>query len=438
MGGGQMSISSALQTGVSGLKANSAAVSNISENIANANTVGYKRGFSQYVTSSASGSSSSSVLSVSTVDVSEIDLAGSLLSTSSSTDLAISGDGFFVVSVNPNETLETNYLLTRAGSFLVDEDGNLVNSAGYYLAGYPYDVSGALSDVDRTTFGGMETVNVANISLSASATTGVTVTGNLPSQDTGLAEPGSPFPSSTEYYTALGASERLNFSWQPTAADNQWTVTVSDNDGNELGSVTVDYSDSGSTAGTPASYSDVVSTAVAPSAFAFDTATGVATLTLDSGTTPQVLTLNFGAPGSFDGITQFAGDFSQSFGRDGSSVGELNRTEIDENGTLYGVFDNGERRALYQIPVGTVANVNGLKEVDGNAYALTKDTGSFMALEAGSGSLGTIASNSLESSNVDIAEEMTDLIVAQRAFSTNAQIITTVDDMMSTIAQLKR
>ncbi|GHG85479.1 flagellar hook protein FlgE [Pseudodonghicola xiamenensis] len=433
-----MSISSALQTGVSGLKANSQAVGKISENIANANTIGYKRGFSQFVTSSASGSSSSSVLSVSAVDVSKIDLAGGLLPTDSYTDLAISGDGFFVVSAGPNETLSTNYLLTRAGSFLADEDGNLVNKAGYYLAGYPYDLNGELGDVDRASFGDMETVNVSNISLSAAATTAVTISGNLPAQDTGLADPGSAFSSSTEYFTALGKSERLNFSWQPTSTENQWTVTVRDNEGAELGSVTIDYSDAGSLAGTPVSYSDVTSVAVAPAAFSFDTATGVATLTLDNGSTPQELTVSFGAPGSFGGLTQFAGDFNQSFDRDGSSVGELSRTEIDEDGTLYGVFDNGVRRALYQIPVGTVANVNGLKQSDGNAYELSKDAGNFMALEAGSGSLGTIASRSLEGSNVDIAEEMTDLIVAQRAFSTNAQIITTVDNMMETTAQLKR
>lgn len=433
-----MSISSALQTGVSGLRANSQAVSGISENIANANTVGYKRTFSQFVTTSASGGADAGVMSVAAVDETEIGAAGGLLTTNSSTDLAISGDGFFVVSVGPDETVETNYLLTRAGSFLADEDGNLVNSAGYYLAGYPYNLDGNLGEIDRSTFGQMETVNVANISLSAAATTEVSVSGNLPSEDTGLATPGAAFTSSAEYFTALGESQRLQFSWQPSSTANQWTVTVSDAEGTELGSVTIDYNDSGSLAGSPASYSGVTSTATAPAGFAFDTATGVATLTLDNGSSAQTLTVDFGAPDSFDGLTQFSGDFSQSFNRDGSSVGELIRTEIDEDGTLYGVFDNGQRRALYQIPVGTVGNANGLQAVQGNAYALTRESGNFMAMEADTGITGAIASYSLEASNVDIAEEMTELIKAQRAFSTNAKIITTVDEMMNETTQLKR
>lgn len=433
-----MSISSALQTGVSGLQANSQAVSGISENIANANTVGYKRSFSQFVTTSASGGSEAGVLSVDAVGQSEMSRAGGLLTTNSSTDLAISGAGFFVVSVRPDETVQTNYMLTRAGSFLPDEDGNLKNAAGYYLAGYRYDLNGELGDIDRSTFAQMETVNVADVALSASATTRISVNGNLPSQDTGLSTPGAAFNSSSEYFTGLGASERLQFSWQPGATANQWTVTVSDTDGNALGSVTIDYNDSGAVAGSPASYSGVTSTATAPAAFAFDTASGVATLTLDNGSTPQTVTVDFGAPGSFDGVTQFSGDFSQTFDRDGSSVGELTRTEIDEDGTLYGVFDNGQRRALYQIPVGVVANPNGLQEVQGNAYALTNETGSFIALQADTGATGAISSYSLEASNVDIAEEMTELIKAQRAFSTNAKIITTVDQMMDETTQLKR
>ncbi len=433
-----MSISSALQTGVSGLQANSKAVGGISENIANANTVGYKRGFSHFVTTTASGGGANGVLSVDAVSELDINRAGGLISTNSNTDLAISGTGFFAVSVRPNETVQTNYLLTRAGSFLPDSEGNLVNAAGFYLAGYRINLDGTLGDVDRSTFAQMETVNIGNITLSAAATTEISALGNLPSQDAGLASPGAPFKTSSEYFTALGASERLSFSWQPTSTDNRWDVSISDKDGNALGSVTIDFNDSGPLAGSPASYSGATSLATAPSAFSFDTATGKATLTLNNGDVPQTLTVNMGAPGKFDGVTQFSGDFSQGFNRDGSSLGELMRTEIDEDGTLYGVFDNGQRRALYQIPVGIVANPNGLREMRGNAYALTNDTGSFIAMKANTGSTGAISSNALEASNVDIAEEMTDLIKAQRAFSTNAKVVTTVDEMMDETARLKR
>jgi len=135
---------------------------------------------------------------------------------------------------------------------------------------------------------------------------------------------------------------------------------------------------------------------------------------------------------------QFAGDFSLAFDRDGSSAGELVRTEITEDGTLFGVFDNGMRRALYDIPVAVVANPNGLVEVKGNAYRLSGETGSFSALQANSSTVGSINAGALEGSNVDIAQEMTDLIKAQRAFSTNAKVITTVDDMMDETTRLKR
>jgi flagellar hook protein FlgE len=433
-----MSISSAFETGVSGLQANSQAVGSTSENIANANTVGYRRGFTQMVTTTASSGSESGILSVTAVD--ELDMAqpGGLISTNSSTDLAISGEGFFVVTVNPNETVETNYMLTRAGSFLPDENGDLVNPAGYYLAGYPYGPDGTIGEVDRTTVDQMETVNVDNISLSASATTEMSVFGNLPAQETGAATPGAAFTTSSEFFTPLGESQRVQFSWQPTSTANVWDMSFADQNGAPLGSVTVTFNDSGALAGSPASYSNVTSTAPPPAAFAFDTTTGVATLTLDTGSTPQELTVALGAPDSFTGVTQFSGDFTQTFERNGSSTGNLLRTEIDENGILFGVFDNGERVPLYEIPVAVVDNPNGLIEEKGNAYSLSGESGSFQAMQAKSGNAGGINAGALEGSNVDIAQELTDLIKIQRAYSTNAKVVTTADEMMDETTRLKR
>ena len=433
-----MSISSALQTGVSGLQANSRAVGNISENIANANTVGYKRGFAQMVTTTSSGSSGSGVLSVSAVGQLDMQTAGGLISTTSATDLAIGGNGFFVVSLNPNETAQSNYMLTRAGSFIPDENGNLKNSAGFYLAGYRYNLDGELGSVDRSTFAQMETVNVGNISVSAAGTSQMSTFGNLPSQDTGAAIPGAPFASSSEVFTSLGASQRIGFSWQPTATTNTWELSLSDQNGDPLGQVTLDFNDSGPLAGSPLSYSGVTSTATAPAGFSFDTSTGIATVTLNNGVTPQTVEIELGAPGTFTGVTQFAGDFSLSFERDGTSVGQLVRTEINQEGTLFGVFDNGLRTAIFDIPVATVANANGLVERKGNAYSLSGESGAFFAHRGNTSNVGAVNAQALEGSNVDIAQEMTDLIKAQRAFSTNARIITTVDDMMDETTRLKR
>lgn len=433
-----MSISSALQTGVSGLQANSTAVSGISENIANANTIGYRRGFSQMVTTTASGGNGTGVLSVRSVERLDINSAGGLISTNSATDMAIGGEGFFAVSLRPDETMESNYMLTRAGSFLPDADGNLVNAAGYYLAGYPYNLDGTIGDVDRSSFAQMETVNIGNIDLSAEATSEISILGNLPSQETGLLEPGAPYTTTSEYYTGLGETETITFAWQATSNENQWEMSLTDADGNAIGSVTIDFNDSGALAGSPTAYSNVTSSATPPAGFAFDVATGKATITLDNGTTPQVIELDMGAPDTFDGVTQFAGDFTQSFDRDGSSVGELLRIEIDDGGIMYGIFDNGQRRALYEIPVARVANPHGLIELKGNAYGLSGNSGAFLAMQANTGSVGAINAGALEAANVDISQEMTDLIVAQRAYSTNAKVVTTVDEMMEETTRLKR
>ncbi len=237
-----MSISSALQTGVSGLRANSKAVGGISENIANSNTVGYRRGFSDMVTTTASGGNGEGVLSVEAIEKIDISTAGGLISTNSPTDLAIGGNGFFAVSLTPNDPIPTNYMLTRAGSFLPDKEGNLKNAAGYFLAGYSVGLDGTVGSVDRSSFQQMETVNVGNINISADVTKTVKSFGNLPSQDTGLAMPGAPFSSSSEVFTSLGESQRLSFSWTPTSSANMWDIAVADQNGNELGKVSLEFS----------------------------------------------------------------------------------------------------------------------------------------------------------------------------------------------------
>ncbi|KKK72330.1 hypothetical protein LCGC14_2904940, partial [marine sediment metagenome] len=309
----------------------------------------------------------------------------------SPTDLAISGDGFFVVSVGPNDPSENNYQLTRAGSFLPDENGDLMNSAGLYLAGYPYDDEGNLGAVDTNSFGDLQTVNVSDATIEGTPTSTMSLSGNLPAQETGQVEPGDPFVSSAEFFSPLGTSERLTFSWQPTDASNVWTVTLGDSGGAQYGTVDVTFHDSGEMAGAPLSYSNVTSLATAPAEFAFDTTTGTATLTIDNGTEPQVIDVGLGTPDSYDGMTQFAGDYSPlSIDSDGSGSAYVVRTEIDENGDLYGIYDDGTRKALYNIPLADVPNPEGLKAVDGNAYVLTESSGNLSLNRAGTGATGLI------------------------------------------------
>lgn len=434
-----MSISNAMQTGVSGLIANSTAISGVSDNIANANTVGYRRNFAQMVTSTSGNfgsASSNSVRAVSILDMSE---GSDLNNTGSATDLAISGPGFFVVSRIPNDPNVGNYVLTRAGSFLPDASGNLVNSAGYYLAGYAYGDDGSLGSIDQNSFADLTTVNVSTGLSTGAASAQMSIAGNLPSQETGVVTPADPFTSSAEFFSPLGQADRLQFSWQPTSTPNQWDLTFADSSGNAYGNVTVDFNDSGPNAGSPALYSGVTNTATAPAGFAFDVSTGIVTLTIDNGTAPQVINVNIGAPNTFGGMTQFAGDYtSLDVITDGSASGNLLGTEFDENGNIFGVYDNGNREPLFNVPLASVTNPVGLIAGDGNIFQLGRASGAAQLGAAGTGSVGNITAGVLENSNVEIAKELTDLIRIQRAYSSNAKIITTVDEMLDETTRLKR
>jgi len=422
-----MSITSALQIGVSGLQANSSRVQNISSNIANANTVGYRRTFSEFVTQNT-GSTQAGVLTDVRADVSA---NGSIMATGRSTDLAVQGDGFFVVSRNPNDPVESNYYMTRAGSFSPDQDGNLRNAAGYFLSGYPTDATGATGSVSSTSYNDLSTVNIASYQIQGTPSSEIGVSGNVPSQETGLATPGAPFESTLRYVNQLGGSDELTLSWQPSTTASEWTVNISDGAGTDYGTATVNFTDSGANAGTPGTYT--------PGTLPMDPATGIVTLTINNGATPQTLDINFGAPGTFEGMTQFAGDYTPpEFADDGTETGGLERAEMSDMGVLFGVFDNGQRRALFQVPLANVANPDQMRSIEGNAYVATRESGAVSLGGAMTNGLGSVNSGALEGSNVDIAEELTDLIQTQRAYSSSAKIITTSDEMLSETLSIKR
>ncbi|MCE0503890.1 flagellar hook protein FlgE [Roseivivax sp. GX 12232] len=434
-----MSISQSMQIGVSGLNANAERVGDISNNIANASTDGYKRSFSSMVSETVGSDQTAEGAGVRAEQRHDISTTGAVRGTTSATDLAIEGSGFFVVSENADEANQANYALTRAGSFSPDDEGNLVNAAGYYLAGFPVDESGAIGAVDTNSYSDLETVNIGDQTIAGQATSAIDVRANLPSQATGLATPGDPFISSVEYFTPLGEAERMSVAFAPSGTENLWTMTFSDNEGAVLGSADVTFNDSGANAGSPASYTNVQNLATAPAAFAFDAATGTATVTLDTGATPQDVEITLGAPDAYGGLTQFAGDYSGlTISSDGASAGTLVSADIDADGMVYGVFDNGARKALYQIPLADVANPDGLAPGDGNTYKISLSSGPLNLLFSGGGAVGPISAFALESSNVNVAQELTDLIQVQRAYSSNAKIVTTTDQMLEETLQIKR
>lgn len=434
-----MSISHAMQAGVSGLKANASAAATVSSNIANANTDGYRRSFAQMVTTASSNAAMSPPGGVRAVQQADVAAEGQTRVTDAAGDLAVRGQGFFVVSKSPDDPVQTNYFLTRAGSFRPDAEGNMRNAAGYYLAGFPAAEDGSVGAVDRTSFGALRTVNTGAGTIAGTPTTRISLAGNLPAQESGLATPGDPFIESTRTFTPLGETQRLRFSWQPDATDNRWSLTVGHEDGTNYGQVMVDFEPSGPAAGTPAAYTNVTSLAAAPAAFAFDPVTGEATVTTDDAGVTQTMTVAIGAPGTSDGVTQFAGDYAPFDAEvDGNASGNLVRTEFGEGGEVFGFFDNGDRRTLFEVPLAMVPNANGLAQTDGNAYRITATSGAFDLVAPGGGAAGSIAAGALESSTVQLAEELTSLIEIQRAYSSNAKIITTADEMLDETVRIKR
>ena len=231
----RMSINTAINSALSGMNAEATDLSTIASNVANSSTVGYKAtntDFESMVLGSGNnGAAAGGVQATTWTDVSS---AGQIDSTGVSTDLAINGSGFFVVNTAANGSVG-NYLLTQAGSFRPDANGNLVNAAGYYLQGQPIPATGVAGSVPQN-MADLSTVNIANLTAAATPTTAMTYAVNLPSNDTAYsATPPAPSSSTAQYYDALGNQQTLTFDFTPTTAatanaapTDTWTMNIYD------------------------------------------------------------------------------------------------------------------------------------------------------------------------------------------------------------------
>ena len=419
-----MSIYGAMFAGVSGLAAQSNALGMISDNIANVNTVGYKgtsARFSTLVTQAATQTTHTPG-GVTSSPYSFISRQGLLQGSSSGTDLAVAGQGFFVVNEAATPGFGDDFYFTRAGSFNPDQNGNLVNAAGYYLQGF--NLSNGTPPPSASTFTGLETVNIANLSGSAAATTAISLGVNLPS----TAAVSDSFSVTAQVFDSLGNAHDMNVTFTKTAL-NTWSWAASDptldggttSSGSAVGSGDIVFD----TDGTPLTFSPA-----APSITltGFTTGAGNATITLDLGTVAAT-----------DGLTQFAGDFTISnIDQDGVRFGNYTGITINEEGIVTALFDNGQRQDIYQLPLGMFRNPNGLESKTGNVYLETDRSGNFQLNLAGNGGAGDIAPGALESSTVDLAEEFTKMIITQRAYSANTKVITTADEMLDELIRVKR
>jgi flagellar hook protein FlgE len=411
-----------LFAGISGLSANSTAMTVIGDNIANVNTTAFKSNkssFANILSQSLGGSATDGIgRGVEFWGTSPSWTQGSIENTSNSTDMAINGKGFFMVEDDSGSAF-----YTRAGEFAFDKDGYLVNPDGLFLQGY--DVSAIAAD-GSITLGSIENINVPGESSAppqATSTTSLDI--NL---DAGAAV-NDTYSSTQTIFDSLGNAIPLTLTFTKTAG-NAWTASATV----PTGTVT-----------TPAS--DV---AITNANLTFDGSgnlnTGsdpVISLTNLVNGADDITTLNwdlFDSSNATNGdLTQYAAASTTNFNtQDGYPSGNLRGISIDENGFVTGAYSNGQLTPLYQVVLADFPSYNGLSKMGNNLYSASRASGQAMPGVPLSGSLGSISPSAIEMSNVDLAQEFVKMITTQRAFQANSRVITTSDEVLQELISLKR
>lgn len=483
-----MSINSAMLAGVSGLTANSAALAAISQNIANVNTVGYKRtqgDFSTVINRQSSGGYSAGGVQAQVRNFTSKE--GLLQNTTSNTDLGISGQGFFVVTEKP-ENLEVTdpRLFTRAGSFSIDNLGYLKNTAGLYLQGWLVDGEGNIN-TDPSDLSRLRSINVGSVGGTAEATTRVSLNANLRSSqvisaeavDAGLTPPGpnayDPATNSMAMWNAetgagvkpdfeltipvsdsKGGQRTMAISFLKSDTPNQWYAEIRAIPADDIvtgAGLTNGQVRTGIVAFTQDGRLDVAAMEALGAAALF-TDPENATLSFGSsssgapgagqvawaeglGIDDQVLTFDLNA--SAGGLTQYdSASVVQAVITNGTAFGNLTNIEIDDEGFVTAIFDNGVTRRIAQVALATFPSPDSLKQVNGNAYAVSQNSGTYNLKTPGAGGAGYIGASQLEASTVDLSAEFTGLITTQRAYSASSKIITTADEMLEELIRIKR
>jgi len=441
-----MTISSSLNAGVAGLSANATRLGTISDNIANSSTKGYKRVEADFTSMVMEGNGSTYTAGgVRATTQRLIGESGALVGTSNATDLAVRGRGFLPVA-QASQVLAGNgdpqmYMMTT-GSFRVDADGYLNSNSGLMLMGWKANPDGTIPTNARDTSASLEPVKIALNQYLSEPTTSMTLGLNLPATETNAAASGDPLTLPIEYYDNFGRSESLTLTFTPTipvapatGSSNEWTIEMTDSasGGNLVGEYVVTFDDTQALGGTLAT---VVPGPNNPAgALAYDPATGSVIVTADGGP----IEINLGRPGTNDGLTQRSDAFAPlNIAKDGSPAGNMTSVEIDENGFVYAFFDTGITSIIYQVPLVDVPNPNGLMALDKQVYMPAPESGNFFLWNAGSGPTGEVVSFAREESTTDVASELTDMIQTQRAYSSNAKVIQTVDEMLQETTNIKR
>ena len=411
-----------MRTSVSGMAAQANRLSTVADNIANSSTTGYKRASTEFsslvLESGGSAYESGSVETRVRYGISD---QGTFKFTTSVTDLSVRGNGFFLVN---NESGQT--YLTRAGSFVKDGNGDLVNAGGFKLMGYSL-APGAPPPVANST-AGLEVVNIGALALQSDPSTAGNLFVNLPSN----AAIQTDLPSGnlgTAVYTAktslvtydnLGNEVTLDV-YMTKTADNTWEVAV--------------FNQAEATAG---GFPYASGPLAPPETLLFDPATGQ----LDA-SSPTGLSIPIPNGGTvtldMSQSSQLAADYSVlDAAVNGNAPSEVERVEIADDGTLYAVFQNGARLATYRIPLANVASPDNLQPLAGNVFAPSVDSGDIQVGFANEGGLGSMVSSALEQSTVDLASELTAMIESERNYTANSKVFQTGSELMDVVVNLKR
>jgi flagellar hook protein FlgE len=430
-----MSLFGALNTAVSGLTAQSAAFGNISDNVANSQTTGYKAvdtSFIDYLTTSTATNNEPGAVSALPEYTNSVQ--GTVTQSSDPLAMAISGQGFFSVSEaagttvtgQPNFNPQTYY--TQAGDFRLNNGSYLVNDAGQYLQGWTVNPQTGVTNQSQ-----LAPIQITQTQFNPISTTNVDLSANLPATPATA----TPVSSQIEVYDALGSAHTLTLNWAQNSA-NDWTVTVSSPDNtptSTVGTAEVQFgaaSPNGVPAGTIGAFGTVTG-GITGSAYAANQPASL-TLTTNFGSGNQAINLNMGDFGEANGVTQFAGtQYTQgTLSQNGVAPGAFTGISITTSGDVVANYNNGQTETVAQVPITTFAAPDSLQRQNGQAFTITTNSGNAVTQAENTNGAGSLIVGSVESSNVDIATEFSNLIVAQQAYGANAKVVTTADQLLQT------
>jgi flagellar hook protein FlgE len=418
-------------TALSGLNAYGHSMSVIANNIANVNTVGFKgsrSAFEDMLSQQMTGTSGVSQVGrgVRMAAVHRLFDQATFETTGSGTDLAIDGDGFFIVS----QSGETQY--TRAGQFYLDKDGLLINHQRYVLQGYALDGNGNINST-------LQDINLASVTSAPDATDNVEMHLNLDA-NANILGPGtfdvldplntSNYNNSLTIYDALGNWHLANFYFTRADVDTwEWNLVLQ---GGEVVGQPADFVAASGTLDFTDGHLQAEAT-TAPFSWQFVGTTAVQTMSFEFGES-----IAEGGSG-LDGTTQFAGESLTKFlSQDGYARGDLLSIQVSPDGVISGMFNNGHSRAIYQMALARFTSPWGLASTGETHFAETALSGQPIIGIPDTTGLGSVNANTLELSNVDLATEFVEMIKTQQAFQANSRVITTTDQLLQEVVNLKR